>query len=63
MLLIQESNQIEQREGACSDCGRATNWRTPYFDQGTHSLVKLCPTCAAAFRQRQQFSQGCCGEN
>ena len=63
MLLIQERNQIEQREGTCSDCGQPTNWRTPFFDQGTHSLLKLCAICGAAFRQRQQFSQGCCGEN
>ena len=61
-MFTQNIAQAEQRQGACSDCGRVANWRTPFFDEGTHSLVRLCVTCAAAFRQRQQFESGCCGE-
>lgn len=62
MLVIQKSSPVDQRDRSCSDCGRSTTWQKPFFDYGTHSQVKLCPTCAVALRQRQQFWSGCCGE-
>ncbi len=46
----------------CSDCGRQA-WETAAcFDRSTGAHVTLCPTCTLAFRQRQAFSPGCCGD-
>ncbi len=48
-------------EGACSDCGMIVPARTRCLDRSTASYVDLCASCLPAFRQREQFTAGCCG--
>lgn len=50
-----------QAVGRCADCGARSAQRVEYVDALTQTKVELCDLCWHAWRQRQNFSGGCCG--
>jgi hypothetical protein len=58
-MIVADSQEV--MSSLCSDCGREAQGLTPAFDPHTNSVVALCRSCRAAFAQREQFSDGCCG--
>src|SRR5262245_27129883 len=58
-MVIQEPH-VDVAKGG-TDCGALAHRRIACIDIFTHSTVDLCTSCWQAYRQRQEFANGCCG--